>query len=341
MKIVILGSPQAGQQELFSLLANIPLDTIRQKPMEAQPGVCTVRDPRVTKLIQMYKPEKTAYAKIEFDLLPDFGMQGNTKTLIFNELKNSDEICWITKYDGAEADVPNFISELVIYDLMLVEKRLETIAKEQKKKFADAKEKEAALMSMCKDQLDAGKPLRELSFTDEQLKEMRPYQFFTLKPTVLVINVPEDRINDASITKKIREEFKYPCIQLNAELEEQINELKPEERGEFMKELGIDEPAIDKITRLVYEGLGYISFFTVGTDEVKAWTTRRNSTAPEAGSSIHSDIQRGFVRAEMMKYADLISLGSELKVKEAGKFHLKGKDYIVEDGDILSFLFNV
>lgn len=327
----------AGQQELFSLLTGIHLDNIKQKRMEIQLGICEVKDPRVTKLIEMYNPAKKAYARIEYLLLPDFILSGPTKDLIFNNLKNADEICWTARHETAEADIPSFISELVIFDLMAVEKRLENISKDQKKKVLDIRVKEEALLKMCKSQLDAEKPLRDLPFTPEQLIALKTYQFMTLKPLFFVINVPEDKINDTSISRSITEKYKYPCIQVSAALEEEMSRLEKADYAEFMKEMGIKESALDKMNQMAFLGLGLISYFTVGTDEVRAWPVRKGALAPEAGGVIHSDIERGFVRAEMFKYDDLIAAGSEAKLKEQGKFHLKGKDYLVEDGDILSF----
>jgi len=341
MKIDILGLPQAGQQELFGILTGVALDQLRQRMMEVQLGACDVKDPRIAKLTAMYKPKKTTYTKIEYSLLPDFTTQGPTKTLIFNELKNADEICWVVRAETAEGDIANFSSELIINDLLLVEKRLENIIRELKSKQSEERLKEKALMEQFKQHLDQEKPLSALTLTDDQKKLLRAYQFLSLKPVVLVINVPEDKIKDDSIAKTIRHKYPYPCVQLSAGLEAEISQLGEGERGEFMKEMGITEPAVDKMNRLAYEGLGLISFFTVGEDEVRAWPVRKGASAAEAGAVIHTDIAKGFVRAEHFTYSDLIALGSEAKIKEAGKFSLKGRDYIVEDGDILSFRFNV
>ena len=341
MKITILGSPQAGQQQLFSLLAGTALETIREKPLEIQQGICEVKDPRINRLVQLYRPKKTTYARIEYLLLPDFNLQGPARAEIFKHLKNADELCWVTRLNGAVQDIGTFTSELIIQDLMLIEKRLDTIAKDKKKGFADQKEKEKQLMGICKKALDQEIPLQRVDFNDEQAKKLKTYQFLTLKPVILVINVPEGQINDPACAQPIAEQFSLPCVQLSVELEQEIGSLNPADRPELMKEMGIDEPAIDKMTRLAFAGLGLISFFTVGEDEVRAWPVRKGSGAPEAGSTIHSDIEKGFVRAEMFKYDDLISTGSEAKLKELGKYFLKGRDYIVEDGDILSFRFNV
>jgi ribosome-binding ATPase YchF (GTP1/OBG family) len=341
MKIAIIGLPQAGQQQLFSLLTNIPLDTVQQRPLEVQQGICKVIDPRVTKLSELYAPKKTTYAFIEYLLLPDFNLAGPAKVSIFTQLKNSDEICWVTRADNAETDIRSFISELVIADMLLAEKRLENIAKEQKKKFAAEREKEKTLMEKCKAQLDAEKPVSELSFSDEDQKILRAYQFLTMKPLILVVNVPENSARETATVEKIGRIFPYPAVQLSAEIEQELNGLEEADRKELMKEMGINEPAINKMNRMAFTGLGLISFFTVGEDEVRAWPVKKGSSAPAAGSTIHSDIEKGFVRAEMFKYEELLSAGSEAKLKELGKFQLKGRDYIVEDADILSFRFNV
>lgn len=338
MKITILGLPQAGQQQLFSLLTGIPLETIQQKPLEPQLGICEVKDPRVTKLIEIFKPKKQTYARIEYLLLPDFNLQGPAKELIFNQLKNADEICWVSR---SEADVASFISELMIFDLMLVEKRIENIDRGLRSRASEQSEKEKAFLLQLKKELDAERLLRKFSFSEEQTRALKAYQFMTLKPIILAVNVPEAEISNLSLSQNIEKKFGLPAIQLSAEIEQEISALEEKDREAFMKEMGIEEPALHKMTRLAYAGLGLISFFTVGEDEVRAWTVRKGALAPEAGSVIHSDIEKGFVRAEMMKYPDFIAAGSEAKLKEQGKFYLKGRDYVVEDGDILSFRFNV
>lgn len=341
MKITLVGLPQAGQQELFSLLTGVPLGKIKERPMEVHLGICEVKDPRIDTLSKMYKPKKTTYARIDYLLIPDFNLTGPVKDIIFGQLKNADEICFVVSASTAEKDVANFISELVLYDLMLVEKRLESIAKDQHKKSSRSGEKEKDLMDICKRELEAGQPLNRDEFLEENGDLLLPYQFFTVKPLFIVVNVPEGSISDTSLASKISSLVSYHCIQLCVGIEREIGELPEKDRVQFLQELGIKEPAINKMTRIAYRELGLISFFTVGEDEVRAWTVKRNSTAPKAGGAVHSDIEKGFVRAEMFKYDDLTAAGSEAKLKEIGKFFLKGRDYIVEDGDILSFRFNV
>lgn len=341
MKTAIIGSPQSGQQQLFSLLTKINLEGILSRLTETHIGACDVKDPRIEVLTKMYSPKKVTYTKIEYLLLPDFNAQGPTKNLILNQLKNADEICWVSHAENAKADIANFLAEMILADLMLIEKRLETISKDKSGKNADQKDKEKTLMDICKKQLDQEKPLKDFTWDDEQKKLLKAYQFYTLKPIFIVINVPEDKIKDSSLISEIQKSVPYPCIQLSVEIEKEIDQLPETEQKEFMKEIGIDEPAVNKMNQMTYEGLGLISFFTVGEDEVRAWPVRRGAMAPEAGASIHTDIEKGFVKVEMFKYDDLIALGTETKLKESGKFYLKGKDYIVEDGDILNFRFNV
>ncbi|MFC1571662.1 DUF933 domain-containing protein [Candidatus Margulisiibacteriota bacterium] len=335
MRIVITGLPLANSQELFSLLTGIPLATITSKPLETFPGVCDVKDPRIIKLQEMYHPQKTTFTKIEYTLLPDFVLGGPAKSTILKALKNADEICLVVNHDQAKEEIEQLSSELIINDLLLVEKRLGTIAKDQKKKFIEQQEKEKALMGKIKTSLEAAQIPDWSGFSADDQKLLRTYQFLTLKPAFVIINTPEDKINEPAAPSNL------PAIRLSIKLEAELLTLSKADRQEFMKEMQLTESAIDRMTRMVYQGLGLISFFTVGEDEVRAWPVAKGATAPEAGRIIHSDIAKGFVRAELIKYDDLITLGSEAKVKEAGKFQLKGRDYIVADGDVLSFRFNV
>jgi len=341
MKVAILGQPQAGQAQLFSLLTGISPETIQQRPLEAHPGICEVRDPRLKFLSGMYKPKKTVPAKIEFVLLPDLALEGPAKTVIMTGLKDADAICWVSRRESAEKEVRAFISELIIADLMLVEKRIENIEKAHKKKASDALQKEKRLMEEFRAHLEKEKPLSQLGLGNGQLKEISAYQFLTLTPVIIAINVPEDAISGDASRAESRDICALPCIRLCASLEEEISRLDEKERREFMEAMGIAEPALDRMTRLLFEALGYMAFFTVGDDEVRAWPLRKGSSALDAAHAIHSDIARGFIRAEVMKYVELTDAGSERVLKEQGKMRLKGKEYPVEDGDIISVRFSV
>ena len=333
MKVTLLGLPQAGQQQLFSLMTGLSLDDIISKPMEVHQGICDVKDPRIIKLKGIFNPKKTTFAKIEFLLLPDFDLSVPQKDLLVSQLKNADELCLVAREESVQSDAKAFVSELIIYDLMLAEKRLENIAKDKKRNNNPLAEKEKILIEKCKALLDQEKLLINESFIEDELKLLRTYQFLTLKPIIIVVNTQD--------AKAAKLELPFPSVPVSIEIEQEISQLEPAEQLEFMKELGISESAIAKMSQLCFQGLGLISFFTVGEDEVRAWPIPKGSSAKEAGSAIHTDIAKGFVRAEMMKYDDFIAAGSEAKLKEAGKFYLKGKEYVVEDSDLLSFRFNV
>lgn len=341
MKVAILGQPQAGQVELFCLLTGIDNEKVMQRPLKAHPGVSEVRDQRLRALAPMYRPERIVPAKVEFLLLPDFAPGGPAQSTVMNELKNAEAICWVARSEQADADVGTFIAELIITDLLLIEKRIENIAKALKTKAADSLEKEMRLMEACKAHLEKEQPLASFPFTEEQRKEISAYQFVTGTPLVIVLNIDDKLLADETPAARVREQFHRPCIQICIGLEEEILRLEEGERASFMKALGIAEAAIDRMTRLVFESLNLMSFFTVGDDEVRAWPLKRGSSALDAARTIHSDLARGFIRAEVMKYADLMAAGSESVLKDQGKVYLKGKDYIVEDGDILSINFNV
>jgi GTP-binding protein YchF len=340
MRVTLLGLPQAGQQLIFSLLTGVSREGILQKPLEAHIGVGAVRDPRVSALQNIFHPKKTTFARIEFLLLPDFDLRGSQKELLVGEMKNADEFCFVVRAVGAAAEITAFLSELILYDLMLVEKRTENIEKERRRKATPQQDKEIELLKKIKDILEQEKLLSSREFAADQLKALRAYQFLTFKPIVIALNLAENELADREISRAVKEKFSLPAVQLCAEIESEISRLEAGEQAAFMRELGVDEPALAKISRLTFEGLGLISFFTVGEDEVRAWQVRRGSNAQEAGGAIHSDIEKGFVRAELMRYEDFVAAGSEARLKEQGKFYLKGRDYIVEDGDILSFRFS-
>jgi GTP-binding protein YchF len=242
-------------------------------------------------------------------------------------------------------DLLFFIGELQLNDLIFIEKRLERIKKEypklKEKKKADA---ETDLLLRMREHLEGNRFLRSFPLTEEEKKLIAGYPLLTRKALILVLNVGEEDLKHPERISALTENFPkedFRWIAVSAKIEQEISLLKGEERAEFLRELDIDQPALDQLTLLCFQTLGLISFFTVGSDEVRAWTIPQGSLAPYAGGAIHSDIQRGFIRAEIMKYDDLSELGSEQKIKEAGRFMQKGKEYMVEDGDIINFLFNV
>jgi ribosome-binding ATPase YchF (GTP1/OBG family) len=333
MKIALIGLPQTGKKTVFSLMTGIAYDHLAGRAAEYHVGTVKVADPRVDKLSAMYNPKKTKYAEIEVTLAPAPPQQAKPREQWLQTLKNMDALCHIVRAferdTNPQDDINKIDLELAISDLSLIENRLNRIAQDQKKKFDPDRAHEAELLERLKPHLEAGQPLRNYRWPEGEEKRVRSLQFLTLKPLVTAFNGGSGDISG-----------ELAC-RLDAKLELEIAQIEdPKERAEFLAALGISEPAIHVLTRLLYKALGYISFFTTGEDEVRAWTLRQGSTAVDAAHAIHSDLARGFIRAEVMKYDELIAAGenghkAEVHLKETGKLLLKGKDYIVEDGDIV------
>lgn len=358
MKIGIIGLPQAGKKTIFRLLTGIDLAAADLEKLRSPfKGIITIKDPRLDKITAIYSPKKTTPACMEAVLMPKIEGEYIKSGILFEHLNDADAICHIARAFKNEMvyhiegsvdparDIDSINVELILSDLEFVEKRLERISKDTKKKNEADQEKEKALLSIFKEQLENGLPLRSLDIGNEHKKMLANYPFITLKPLLAVLNVSEDDLKKEALPKDFAEKQKKNAMhimQVSAKIESELAGLdSPEERLVFLKELGIDEPAIDKLTRLLYEALGLISFFTGGDNEARAWTIKKGSTAPQAAGAIHSDMERGFIRAEVVKYKDLIELGSEARVKEAGRLMVKGKDYVVEDGDLLNIRFSV
>lgn len=352
MKLGLVGLPQVGKKTLFELLTGQT-----PGPERPLPGLADVRDRRFDRLVDLYNPKKRTPAQIDFVMLPDMDTQAERNRELFQHLERVDVICYVARafeddtvfhVEGdvnAERDINTFAEELELGDLIFIEKRLERIEKEVGKKLdAATADKERALLTRMKDHLEEGKTLVSFAFNEEDERIVSSYPFLTRKPVVVVLNVGEDAIGDAAAIAELDAKYDakgFRWIAISAQVEQEISQLDDEEREAFLADLGIDSPAIDRLTLLCYESLGLISFFTVGEDEVRAWTIRNGSKAPQAGRAIHQDIERGFIRSEVMRYEDLIELGSEQKVKEAGKLTQKGRDHVVEDGEIHHFLFKV
>ncbi len=356
MQIGLIGLPQAGKKTLLRLLTGVRADTSAANG-GAVPGICPVRDPRLAQLSTMYKPKKTTPATIQYLLMPDLTKDSAKNQELFKALLLVDVLAHVVRaftdetvfhLDGSVdplRDIDMGQAELLLSDLLFIEKRLERIAKEQGRRAGVDRAKEQALLTKLQAHLNDNLPLRTLALDAEEVKLLSSAPLLTRKPLLLILNVDEQHIQDHRLFDEVKQRYATQhvhLVQVSAKIEEELSELDdPTERATFLKELGITESALDGLTRVSYEALGLISYFTVGADEVRAWTVRRGASAPEAGGAIHSDIERGFIRAELMKYHDLMSLGNEQAVANAGKALLKGKEYIVEDGDILNFRFNV
>jgi ribosome-binding ATPase len=355
MKLGLIGLPQVGKRTLFHLLTgkNGGSNGGRNDGL----GLAKVRDERFERLVEMYHPRKETPAFMEFVLLPDLGQQSQSDARILRELEDVDVICHLVRAFEDERvfhvkggvdpgrDLLRLNEELLLSDMLFIEKRLERLEKERGKKN-DARKTalERDLMIRMRDHLESGNFLRTYPFTGEEGKLTASYPLLTRKALLVILNAGEDRIAGREWTNKLAERFAdegFHCFALSAKIEQEVSLLETADRQAFMENFQIRQPALDRLTLLCFRMLGLISFFTVGPDEVRAWTIRQGTPAPQAARIIHSDIERGFIRAEVMKFADLAGMGSEQKVRETGRLIQKGRDYLVEDGDIINFLFHL
>lgn len=357
MKIGIIGLPKTGKKTLFEIITRHKINADEYslgKPIE---GVAEIIDPRFEKLAVMYKPEKLARAKINIVLLSKLEQGSLSEESIVKEINSVDVLCHVVRHFendsvyhvkgslDAKRDIDEINLELILSDLLFVEKRLERIEKNLKRINDQNIIKEKEFLLKLKEHLNNEKPLRLIEIKPEEKKIISGYPLITLKEMIVVLNISEQDIKDTTIVEKFKKEYEHLriyFIHISAKVEAEISSFESEqERKEFLNAIGIEEPVVDILKRVCIKALNLISFFGVGSDEVKQWLIKSDSTAPNAAGSIHSDLEKGFIKAEVMKYDDLIAYGSEDKLKEAGKYYLKGKDYIVEDGDILGIRFNV
>ncbi len=355
MKIGIIGLPNSGKKTLFKLLTGV--DVVSSIEDKIIPGTAEMRDSRLDHLTDIYKPKKKVAAQIFTELMPDLDKRKIQEGDIFRDIANLDAICLIVRaftddsiyhVSGSvnpERDIEEIIGELILHDLLFIEKRMERLGKNVKKANADLAKKEESLMNAFRTHLEKDMPLRTLEISEDDKKIILSYPFITLKELIIVINKDDHGMGNSDITAKISEKYKdhkIRVMQISAKSEVEIQALESEEeRKEFMAASGIKEPSVNLLSGLCMGSLGLISFFTVGPDEVRQWQIRKGSPAPDAAGTIHSDIQRGFIRAEVMKYNEFAEYGGEEKLKQAGKYYVMGKEYIVEDGDIINFRFNV
>jgi hypothetical protein len=357
MKVGIIGLPQTGKKKLFQLLTGMKSFHSGLDASKSMTGVAEIFDPRFDVLAGLYNPVKTVRARVNIDLLPRLEAASIREGDVFKDIADVDALCHVVRsftndavyhVNGsvnAERDVDTVNAELILHDLLFIEKRFERLEKAKKKGMDEQVRREGALLGRFREHLEMDLPLRMLEIDEDDRRLIASYPFITLKKMIIALNVSEADISSSDALTRMAERYRdyaMEVMQISAELESEIAALESEkERGDFMREAGIAEPAVNLLSRLCMRALGLISFFTVGDDEVRQWLIRTGSSAPEAAGAIHTDMQRGFIRAEVMKYPDLSGLKSEDAVKKAGRFHVMGREYIVEDGDIISFRFNV
>lgn len=346
MKLGIIGLPQSGKTTIYNALTrgNTPT-TASAGRIEVHTAVVDVPDPRVTKLSEMFKPRKTIYTKVTYADIA--GLEaGSAKSGIsgqlLNQLNQMEGLILVVRGFTDEnvmhpsgsvdpiRDVDSMLTELLLNDLIAVERKLEKLIEERKKGGTDKtiNARQTELFEKLHKTLSDNKPLRSMEFTHDEQKELASFGLLTRKPILTVFNMGEGQPAPEA-------KLDHPSVALMGKLEMEIAQLSPEDAAVFMEEYGIKELSLNRMINLSYDLLQVQTFFTVGEDEVRAWTTKRGATAAESAAEIHTDLQRGFVRAEVVAYEDLISLGSMHEAKAKGKFRLEGKEYPVKDGDIM------
>lgn len=366
--LVIIGLPSSGKTTVFNALTGSRAETGAFSTDATEPNLATVKvpDARLDVLTEMFQPQRRVPADVQYlDVagvakgIAEKGMSGS----LLGHLSQADALVLVVRafadenvphVEGSidpERDVETLTMELLFSDLAGVEKRIERIRHQLPKlsgREREATERERALMERLQAALEAETPIREI-LTDlelEDVKTLRGFGFLTAKPLLILTNVDENQLGEHgdTIAAQVTERFAGPGVAVEAlggQIEMEIGRLDPADAREFMNDLGIAESSRDRVIRTSFALLGLIPFFTVGPDECRAWTIRRGATAVESAGEIHSDIQRGFIRAEVVSYDDLVSAGGMTEVKKLGRFRREGKEYVVQDGDVINFLFNV
>lgn len=356
MKIGIVGLPQTGKKTLFQVLTGSEVHEAGG-PAKPIPGTAEIADHRFDRLVALYQPKKESRARLDLVLLPKMEQEAIVKGDIFRDISDVDALCHVVRAFADESiyhaagsvdplrDMEMVNSEFMLHDQIFLEKRLERLETALKKIKDERQVKELELLKRMQATLEEERPLRLMTLTEEEEMLIRSYPLITRKEMIVVFNVGEDQLGETDLLDQVQElctTSKMEAMTVSAKVEAEIALLdSAEERQEFLQDLGIKEAALEVLAGLCLKALGRISFFTVGKDEVHQWLVRVNSPAPVAAGVIHSDLQKGFIRAEVIKYTELIELGSEAELKKAGKLYVQGKEYIVADGDILNIRFNI
>lgn len=355
MKTGIIGLPQVGKTSLFKILTKAKLDEHGySNPREAHIGVARVPDERLDRLSALYSPKKTTYASVEYVDVAAIGQEALKETAFLTSLRQVDALIHVLRAFEDESiphvgeidplrDIKNVEFDLMVSDLGQVEKRLERLEKDLRKMRSSELERENALLLRAKEALEKEQPLRELEMTAEEKKLIKGFMFLSQKPILYVLNIGESTTLgsdlDAAVSRYKLEGVSHRpnsgATAICGKVEAELAEMDDEEAAEFLSSYGLHESGLVRLIRKSYELLGLISFFTAGEDECRAWTVPVGSKAPQAAGAIHTDLEHHFIRAETIRWDNLLDAGSEAAARAKGTLRLEGKEYIVQDGDVL------
>ncbi len=358
----IVGLPLSGKTTIFNLLTGLQAETSSYftGKTETNRGMATIYDKRLTYLGELYDPKKVVYAQIEcFDipgLVRGSGEGRGVGNQFLAAIRDTDALIYVIrvfedkKIEHCEDSIDPIRDweimqiELLVADMEIIERNIERI-ESNKKKTAEQEEALSGL-NKCLQGLEQEIPIHRVELTQKEQQALQGYSFFTEKPFLVVINMDEKQYKEqkyprAESVRKKAEIMNIPLVEICAKIEVEIGQLKEDERELFMEDIGIKEPGVDQLARASYDLLGLVSFFSIGQDEVKAWTIEKGTPAIKAAGKVHSDMEKGFIRAEVFHWSDAKKWDSVAKLKEKGLYRLEGKDYIVQDGDIIQFRFNV
>ncbi len=362
MQIGIIGLPTSGKTTIFNALTRgtAPVEAFSSGKLEIHTASIQVPDERVEILTRMFKPRKTIHAQVQYNdiggLARGIGEKGGIEGTLLNQIVQNDELVMVVRafenlnvphLEGSvnpQRDLEILDTELILSDLGVVERRIERVKTSLSKGGGTPAEREGfrsemALLEKFKATLEDGRPLRDLDLTPVELKPFKSLALTTVKPTMVILNTSEPVADPPA--RLHYDHQKTVLVALQGQLEMELAQMSPDEAKEYMSEFGIAEPSLPLMVRLSYGLLGLHSFFTVGEDEVRAWTIPIGANAVDAAGAIHTDLARGFIRAEVIAYDDLIRMGSMAEARKHGLLRLEGKEYIVKDGDILNIRFSI
>jgi len=351
MKLALIGLDRCGKTTVFNALTGADKEVGTFGRLEAHIAVVKVPDERLDWLSELYHPKRTVHADIEFMDIPG-SINDSTDPKVIATAREADAFVFVLRAFEND-DVPHPLGSidpardheqiktgLIVADMTVAEPRVEKLTKLSEKGAASQEEKaELDALKKIMEKLENEEPASSADLTEQEEKATRSFQFLTLKPYLALLNVSDDALKETATADQAR---KIPnCMPLSANIEMEIRRLDEKDREAFLEDIGIRELSLNSFIRTAYGTLGLISFFTVGEDEVRAWTIRQGTPAQAAAGKIHSDLERGFIRAEVFSYDDIRARGSEREVKNAGLFRLEGKEYVVRDGDIMHVKFSV